>query len=138
MHKKFEDLFESNPSIDRVVIAIIAKYGYNDVTGEIRPGHEAIRAFVEDVKALEARSEAQALPTLGSKLEALKAEVGEDNFKGLLANPRIETLAEAAWERSGQVKLEDCFVEAAKLLNDAVSPNDIANFMLDQENPILA
>jgi len=113
-------------SVEHVRIAAIAKYGGDGKTQEA-----AINDFLKVATQI---TEGQLFgrdcePTLTDKLEALKKEVGEDTFKGLLSNPRVESLANAAWQRADDIRANAALTEIAALFNGAVSRDDIACFL---------
>jgi hypothetical protein len=114
-----------NP-FERVRVAAIVKFG-----GEGQSHQDAVRAFLAAATDIVTKhvGELDQEPNFSSKLEALKKEVGEDNFKGLLANPHIEAMADAAWQNADDARTASALTEISAIFNGAVSEDDIACFL---------
>lgn len=110
-----------DPVTQRIVTAAVVKFG-----GEGRTRQEALTQFcVELGKAIGEPVEIE----FRTKLESLRKSVGDDTFNKMLANPRIEALAESAW-REEQEKVEgDKLGSFFSQFNGALTPQDIEHFM---------
>ncbi|MGV0949324.1 MAG: hypothetical protein ACOYB3_01535 [Azonexus sp.] len=119
---------------DLVRVAVVVKYG-----GSVQ---EAAFKFVEEAETILKKygvgGEAPE-PTLATKLDALKAAVGEDTYGKLLANPEVERIASRAFRKVNEVKSDEALTEISAILNDAIEPEALA-FVLSQlsldEDPV--
>lgn len=108
-----------------VKVAILVKYG-----GTIK---EAAYKFTTDVESILDKHgvNQDEEPSLTTKLEALKAEVGEETYNKLLANPEVEKMASRAYRRSTEGKSDTALAEVSALLNDAIPVEQLA-FVLSE------
>lgn len=108
-----------------VKVAIVVKYG-----GSVK---EAAFKFNSDVDAILDKHGVgkDEEPSLTTKLEALKAEVGEETYNKLLANPEVEKMASRAYRRSTEGRNEAAITEIAALLNNAIPEEQLA-FVLSE------
>lgn len=107
------------PTIEKFTTAVQAKYGKG------KSPEVALQSFMEDVRVIMADADADDSPTLKDKLDALKDDVGEEYLKGLLSNPRIESMAAQAWEEKNSDAYEDTLEKICKLLNGALTPDEM-------------
>lgn len=119
------NLVTGDEVFDKVRTAIAVKFG------EGRSVDQAVQFFMDfaDKTIAGKVGDSNTEPTLLEKLEALKREVGEDIFKGLLANPTIQSLADDAWQRDYDTRMSSALKIIAVEFNGAVSEEDVAYFI---------
>lgn len=104
-------------SVDLLQLAVNVKYGPNST--------ESAFKFIEESSAILAKhglSDTAPLPTLQQKLDALKASVGDENFRLLLSNPEVERMGARALRRDTENKTISALKEISALFNYALDP----------------
>jgi len=104
-------------AVDLLQLAVIVKYGPNNM--------ESAFKFIEESSAIITKyglSENAPPPSLQQKLDALKANVGEENFKLLLANPEVERMGARALRKDAEAKTNLALKEISALFNHAIDP----------------
>jgi hypothetical protein len=112
--------------LDLLLVACVTKYGGCD--------KEAAFKFVSEAEAILVKYKAdlgntRTWPTLPEKLDALKAQVGEETYNKLLVNPDIERIAGKAARSVLRQRAETALAEIVALFNGAISMGDMALIM---------
>lgn len=107
-------------------VAVIAKFGGTPI--------EAAESFLKEVEVILAKNGLKdaAEPTestLRERLDALRSDVGEADYRTLLSNPDVERIAARAYRKQSDRIVSKTFTDIAGVINNAMDESELAMAM---------